>query len=43
LLQVDARELKPLAATVGDRDEAIKNGMIVEGIRFEVKRQLLMN
>jgi hypothetical protein len=40
-LQVDARELKPLAATIGDRDEAITNGMTVEGIRFEVGRVVL--
>lgn len=34
--QVNPHELKPITNTLGDRDEAIKNGIVLNGTRYEV-------
>mmetsp|Transcript_462 Transcript_462/g.959 ORF Transcript_462/g.959 Transcript_462/m.959 type:complete len:138 (-) Transcript_462:539-952(-) len=36
--KVNPAEFKALSAVCGDRDDAIKHGMIISGIRFEVHR-----
>jgi hypothetical protein len=36
LSQADAAELKAIAASLEDRDEAIKHGVVIQGTRYEV-------
>ena len=36
MLQVQQAELQPLTALFGDREQAIRNGMRIDGKRYEV-------
>ena len=36
MLQVQQAELQPLTALFGDREQAIRNGMKIDGKRYEV-------
>jgi hypothetical protein len=36
-LQVNAGELRAIRALLGDRDEAIRSGMVLQGVRYEVR------
>lgn len=41
--QVRRGELHALASCVGDRDTAIRSGLVIEGQRFEVRQSGLHN